>query len=208
MGEEIQARYGIRKAIQGFLVLMVISNTLLAAKVLLHKDRNRETLVPPQIHKSFWVDDEGLDPAYLEQMGGYLLQLRWNRTPLTCAGHKTMFLRYVGAGSYGAQERVLDADCAKLRNLNASQTFTPSGVTPGEDGNSMVFAGSLATYIGDKRTSDLTKRYWVRFGMSGGKLYLDSLREVVGDNVTQFDVDNATHKDTKDDADETAHTAP
>ena len=207
MGEEIQARYGIRKAIQWLLVLMVVSNVLLAAKVLLHKDRNRETLVPPQIHKSFWVDDESLDPAYLEQMGGYLLQLRWNRTPLTCASQRTLFLRYVGAGSYGVQQRVLDADCAKLRDLNASQTFTPGGATPGKDGNSMVFAGSLATYIGDKRTSDLPRRYWVQFGMSGGKLYLDSLREVVGNDVARLDVESAPHKDTKEDADETAQNA-
>lgn len=182
MSEEIAVRYGIRRAIQALLVALLLSNCLLAAKVLLQKDRNRETLVPPQIQKPFWVDDHGLDPNYLDQMAGYLLQLRWNRTPQSCDGNAELLLRYVGAGSLGEMQRTLAADCAKLRELNASQVFTTRGVSfPAGDGKSVVFSGTLSTYIADRRTSELTKHFWLRFGNSGGTLYLDSLREVAAE---------------------------
>ena len=186
MSLEVSTRYGIRKAIQALLVLMVISNLLLAAKVLFHQERNRQTLVPPQIHKPFWVEDGALDPNYIDQMATYLLQLRWNRTPQTCEGNKQLLLRYVGAGSYGEVQRELAADCAKLRNLNASQVFRPAGIEfPKGDSRAVIVTGSLATFIADKRTSELTKRYWVRLGLSGGTVHLDTLRETADDAALQ-----------------------
>ena len=41
----------------------------------------RVIVVPPAVHKSFWVENDRVSAEYLEQMGYFLIQLALNVTP-------------------------------------------------------------------------------------------------------------------------------
>ena len=160
------------------LLLSLALNILVMGTFLLRDRTHRETLVPPTIHKTFWVEDENVDPAYLEQMGVFLLQLILNTTPATSDVSVTTFLKYTGPESYGRLEKVLRAQAAQLKAGAVSTAFYPRAVTvaPGAR-NSIAIGGVLSAFGADKRLPDRAITYILRFRFYGGKLYLSELSE-------------------------------
>ena len=171
------------------LMLSLALNVLVMGTFLLRDKTHRETLVPPTIHKTFWVEDENIDTAYMEQMGVFLLQLILNTTPATSDVSITTFLKYTGPESYGRLERVLRAQAAQLKAGAVSTAFYPRSVTlaPGAK-NSIAIAGVLSTFGADRRLPDRAITYLLRFRFSGGRLYLSELSEMQDGKVDATDL--------------------
>lgn len=173
------------------LLLSMALNVLVMGTFLLRDRTHRETLVPPTIHKTFWVEDENVDPAYLEQMGVFLLQLILNTTPATSDVSVTTFLKYTGPESYGRLEKVLRAQAAQLKAGAVSTAFYPRAVTTAPDAkNAIAISGVLAAFGADKRLPDRAITYILRFRYSGGKLYLSELSEAETNSVSSSDLAN------------------
>jgi conjugal transfer pilus assembly protein TraE len=177
LSDDIGFRTGIKRAFQLFLAGSLLTNLLLAVALTLADRTHRETMVPPEIKKGFWVEDSKVSGDYLEQMGLFLVQLALNNTPVSAEYNARTLLKYVGPASYGEIEKLLLGNAKRLKEDNASTVFAPSQITASEKENAVAFSGVFSTYISDKRVSQVQKDLLVRFGYSGGKVYILEMRE-------------------------------
>lgn len=175
---DIQARLGIKAVLIFGFAASLTCNVLLAIAFAAKSDTHRTTIVPPNITKSFWVEDNAVSPEYLEQMGAYVLNLALNNTPVSAEFNARQLLKIVTPGSYGQLERTLLAGAREMKENAATTVWSPSTATPHTDRNAIVFAGVKTTWIGDKRTSQEQKSYLVRFTYSGGKILLREIAEI------------------------------
>jgi conjugal transfer pilus assembly protein TraE len=56
----------------------LLVNAVLAVLALRSSGRERIVLVPPAIHKTFWVESDRVSAEYLQQMAYFLMQLTLN----------------------------------------------------------------------------------------------------------------------------------
>jgi conjugal transfer pilus assembly protein TraE len=177
LSNDIAFRTGIKSLFQALMFASIATNLLLSVSLVSADRTHRETIVPPEIKKSFWVEDSKVSAEYLEQMGTFLLQLALNNTPVNSEYNAKMLLKYAAPASYGELEKMLLINAKHLKDDNASTMFSPRSVTPNDRDNSIAFSGVLTTFIGDKRVSELQKNYLVKLGYSGGHIYVLELRE-------------------------------
>ena len=177
LSDDIAFRTGIKRAFQLFLAGSLLTNLLLAVALTMADRTHRETMVPPEIKKGFWVEDSKVSGDYLEQMGLFLVQLALNNTPISAEYNARTLLKYVGPASYGEIEKLLLGNAKRLKEDNASTVFAPSQVTASDKENAVAFSGVFSTYISDKRVSQVQKDLLVKFGYSSGKVYILELRE-------------------------------
>jgi len=175
---DIQARLGIKAVLIYGFAGSIACNVLLAAAFAAKDNTHRQTIVPPVITKTFWVEDDAVSPEYLEQMGTYVLQLALNNTPSSAEYNARQLLKYVAPASYGALEKTLLAGARDMKENAATTVWSPSTATPYPEKNAVAFAGVRTTWIGEKRTSQEPKTYLIRFAYSGGRLFVRELSEV------------------------------
>ena len=80
---------------------MPLTLPTLAALALRASGRERVVLLPPAVHKSFWVEQDRVSPEYLEQMGYFLLQLILNVTPQSIDHQSRLLLQYAAPAAAG-----------------------------------------------------------------------------------------------------------
>ena len=177
LSRQFEATTGIGRIIQLLAIVSILVSFILATALFIQVNKShRETLVPPHINKTFWIDGEKVSPEYLEQMGLFVLQLAVNNTPSSVDYNNQVLLRYVAPASYGEMETQLMANARRLKRENASTFFSPRAVTPDETTNSIVFGGVQTTHIGDKRVSEVQEWFLLRFAYNAGRIYLLELR--------------------------------
>ena len=174
---DIAYKSGVSRLVQLLLAVSILSNLLLAVALAMADRTHRETMVPPTIHKTFWVEDSKVSPEYLEEMGFFLLQLSLNNSPVSAENNAKMLLKYVAPQSYGDMERTLLSNAKRLRENNASTMFSARSVTPNPNDNSIVFSGVMTTFIADKRVAEVSQTYIVRLAYSGGRVFVVEMRE-------------------------------
>jgi conjugal transfer pilus assembly protein TraE len=177
LATEIAYRTGITRAAQAAIGFLLLANVCLAFALASADRTHRETMIPPDIHKTFWVEDETVAPEYLEQMGLFLIKLALDNTPSNVDYNAKTLLKYAAPASFGELQKTLLANGRRLAADNASTMFSVRSVTPNAPEKSVAFAGVLTTYIGDKRVSEAPKTYLVRLGYAEGRCYILELRE-------------------------------
>ena len=176
--KELQFRTGINRTVWFFLAASIAANLLLAIMAMSNKNTHRETLVPPSINKTFWVDGDKVSPEYLEQMGKFVLDLALNNTPLNCDTNRVALLKYVGSGSYGPINAQLSANCTLIKQNRLANFFSISTVMVKESERAVIYSGSMTRWLNDRRLPQRSGAYRVKFGYSGGRIYVQDLLEV------------------------------
>lgn len=95
---------GARRATVFLAVLLtgsLLANTVLALLVARFANRERVVLVPPTIHKTFWVNEERASGEYLEQMAYFLMQLNVDVTPQNVDHQARVLMQYAAPAAYG-----------------------------------------------------------------------------------------------------------
>jgi conjugal transfer pilus assembly protein TraE len=177
LSDAIAFRLGISKVVQLLLVGSFVLNIILAVTNVMADRTHRETMVPPEIHKTFWVEDQHVSPEYLEQMGTFLLELALNNSPASAEYNAKMLLKYAAPASYGELEKILLANAKRLKDDNASTVYSPRSISIGEKTNTVVFSGVLSTYIAEKRVSQTQLNYLIKLGYQTGRVYVIEMRE-------------------------------
>lgn len=177
LSEEIEFRSGFKMVFQAILALSLMMNLLLAIGLAKADRTHRETMVPPVIHKTFWVEDDKVSPEYLEEMGLFITQLALNNSPMSIDYNIEKLLKYAAPQSYGELEKTLKVTAVNMKRDASSTVFSVRGVTPNDKDNSVAFSGMLATYIAEKKTSEVPKAYIIKFGYSAGRVYVIEFRE-------------------------------
>jgi conjugal transfer pilus assembly protein TraE len=175
--KELESKAALKKA---WLILLVSSfslNLLLALNLLFADRTHREILVPPEINKTFWVEDKKASSSYLEQMGLFIIRNALDVTPAMYEYQIRQILRYSSPAAYGQLEKQLLAQGKRLTRDNISTFFSITGVGVFEETQTVRFTGQLRTMLADKTVSDTPKVYDVSFGMNNGRVYLLAIKE-------------------------------
>ena len=160
------------------LVGSIAVNLVTAATAYRLVGAERVIVVPPAVHKSFWVENDKVSAEYLEQMGYFLVQLALNVTPQSVDYQSRLLLQYAAPASYGEIKTAMTIVAERLKRDGASTVFSARSLTTDERALKVAIQGSLTTFIGDRRVSDVTKSYLVELQYAAGKLTIKSFKEV------------------------------
>jgi conjugal transfer pilus assembly protein TraE len=171
---------GARRA-SVFLALLLAASMLatavLAVLVVRQSGRERVVLVPPAVHKTFWVEPERASPEYLEQMGYFLAQLTLNVTPQSVEHQSRLLLQYAAPASWGDLRTAMAANAERIKRDGASTVFSPQDLQVDEATQRVGLRGLLTTFISDRRVSEVSKGYAIEFQVEGGRIVLKNFRE-------------------------------
>lgn len=144
----------------------------------------RTILIPPEIHKTVWVDAEKVSNEYLEEMAYYISTLVLTVSPETVKYQGETLLRYAAPEARGALKTAVEMNAAKLAANSASTIFHPSSIAFGNGKNAMkvVITGVLSTFVADKKVEDAQKSFLVDFKYRSGKIFIVNLQEVASND--------------------------
>ena len=169
-----------RRATTFLLVLLVGStlvNLILATFAVRVSGRERIVVVPPSVHKTFWVEADRVSPEYLEEMGYFLMQLILNVTPQSVDHQAKVLLQYAAPAAFGELRTALLAAAERLKRDGAATVFSAQDDIVDERALKVGIRGQLTTFVSDRRVSDLAKGYAIEFQYSAGRLFLKAFRE-------------------------------
>ena len=141
----------------------------------------RTVIVPPGLNKSFWVTSSKASSEYLEQMGSFVAWLILDVSPATIDWKKDALLSYVDPEVYGVMKTRQDLEAERIKRLSASTYFLPQQIVPSEDTQSVVVRGRLRTQINGQETNSDLKAYLVHFHYAGGRIHLQTFKEIPDD---------------------------
>lgn len=176
--KEVEIRTGIKTIFLFLFACSIAANLILSVMASQVKNTHRETIVPPQIDRTFWVDGEKVSPEYIEQMGKYIADLALSNTPLNCDTQKTMLLKYVSPESYGVINTQLNANCKIIKELRLAIYFNITDVITQQGNNAVVFRGVSNRFLGDKRLQNKPAAYRISFAYHAGKTMLRGIEEI------------------------------
>ena len=159
------------------LAASMLATLLLAAHTLRQAGRERVVLVPPALHKTFWVEAERASPEYLEQMGYFLAQLTLNVTPQSVEHQSRLLLQYAAPASWGELRTAMAANADRIKRDGASTVFSPQDLQVDERTQRVGLRGLLTTFISDRRVSEVSKGYAIELQYAGGRIFLKTFRE-------------------------------
>jgi conjugal transfer pilus assembly protein TraE len=176
---------GARRAatlLAALLVASMATNLALAALALATSGRERVVLVPPAVHKTFWVESDRVSAEYLEQMAYFLLQLTLNVTPHSVVHQSQTLLRYADPGTWGELRTTLATSAERIRRDGASTVFAARDIVVDAKNLRVGIRGTLTTFISDRRVSEVARGYAVELGYAQGRLTLKALRETLAND--------------------------
>jgi conjugal transfer pilus assembly protein TraE len=177
---ELETRAGIGRYAQvvNIVLLLVVLGQSFA--LILADRTHRETIVPPTITKSFWVDGENVSPSYLEQMGQFILQLALNRSPQNAESQINELLKYVAPSSYAELKKQLMVEVERQKEDLVSTVFYPGNISVMEETQAVLIEGSLNTWVSDKLVKTENKKYLIKFGYQG-RIYIEEIKDVTNE---------------------------
>ena len=158
----------------GGLVLALLANAGASLSV---AGSERTILVPPEVHKTFWVSDQKVSTEYLQEMAYWYAGLALNVTPHVAEYQKNLFLKYAAPSEYGRLQAEFGARTEFIRKNNASTQFSPQSVMPDEAAMKVALTGVLLTWVGDKKASEKQTTYVVGFRYLNGRLHVSEFKE-------------------------------
>jgi conjugal transfer pilus assembly protein TraE len=159
------------------LAVSMLATLLLAIHTPRQAGRERVVVVPPAIHKTFWVETERVSPEYLEQMGYFLAQLTLNVTPQSVEHQSRLLLQYAAPASWGDLRTAMAANAERIKRDGASTVFSPQDLQVDERTQRVGLRGLLTTFISDRRVSEVSKGYAIELQYAGGRIFLKTFRE-------------------------------
>lgn len=155
----------------------MLANVALAALAMHLADRERVIVVPPEIHKTFWVESGRASAEYLEQMAYFLVQLTLNVTPQSIDHQSRLLLRYAAPAAYGELRSALATAAERVKRDGASTVFSAQDIAVDERAQRVGVRGLLTTFISDRRVSEVSRGYLVELEYAGGRIFLKAFRE-------------------------------
>lgn len=172
---ELQSR---NRRLSFVVVMMALTLLLSMVAIISVIGRDRVVVVPPNLTKSFWVTGAKASPDYLEQMAAFISWLILDVSPGSIDWKSDMLLSYVAPSSYGSLKAQQQLEAERLKRLNASTYFQPQQLVVDEGRQSVVIRGRLRTQINGADTTADLKAYSVAFNFAGGRVHLDSFKEI------------------------------
>ena len=177
MAEDIASARRATSFLVALLVASMLVNLILALFAVRLAGHERIVVVPPGIHKTFWVESDRVSSEYLEQMGYFLMQLTLNVTPQSVDHQAKLLLQYAAPASFGELRTALLAAAERLKRDGASTVFSAQNLVVDERTLRVGVRGQLTTFISDRRVSEVSKAYAIELQYAGGRMFLKAFRE-------------------------------
>ena len=158
----------------GGLVLALLANAGASLSV---AGSERTILVPPEVHKTFWVSGRKVSTEYLQEMAYWYAGLALNVTPRIADYQKDLFLKYAAPSEYGRLQAEYGARIEFIRKNNAATQFSPQSLMTDEAAMKVALTGVLLTWVGDKKASEKQTTYVVGFSYLNGRLHVSEFKE-------------------------------
>ena len=162
------------------LAIGILSVCLMLALLIIFRiaGTERTLVVPPNVTKTFWVEDNKGGSEYLVQMSSFVAYLLLDVTPKSIEWKKDMLLKWCLPDNAGAIKTRQDLEATRLKQLNASTYFQLQQLVPDEESQSVTLTGFLLTQVNGTKTSDVQKTYRAEFAFRGGRVHLKDFKEV------------------------------
>lgn len=171
---------GERQAWRIAAAILLASNLALAAGLAFNAGNERTVIVPPEIHKTFWVENDRVSREYLEEMSVWFAQTGLTVSPDSADYQAQRFLRRTSPRARGALKTRLALEAGRLKRNDASQVFYLSkGIAVDERGMQTAVSGTLVTLIGDKQVKSEDKTFRIRFSMESGEIRVTEFTDEV-----------------------------
>jgi conjugal transfer pilus assembly protein TraE len=133
-------------------------------------------IMPPNIHRGFWVEKGQVSAAYMEEMASFFAHLILDITPKSAPYQRDILLRYVLPEDYGPLLTQLNLDAQRLAKENAATSFevTEIKIMPPL---TIHLWGDLVTFVGQKHISQRRQGFIITLGLKDGRVYLRSFKE-------------------------------
>ena len=177
MAEDIASARRATSFLVALLAGSMLVNLILALFAVRLSGHERIVIVPPSIHKTFWVESDRVSSEYLEQMGYFLMQLTLNVTPQSVDHQAKLLLQYAAPASFGELRTALLAAAERLKRDGASTVFSAQNLVVDERTLRVGVRGQLTTFISDRRVSEVSKAYAIELQYAGGRMFLKAFRE-------------------------------
>jgi conjugal transfer pilus assembly protein TraE len=177
----MQASLGAARRATAILLALLVgsiaANLVLAIFAVRASGQERIVVIPPTVHKTFWVAQDRVSAEYLEQMGYFLMQLILNVTPQSVDHQSRLLLQYASPSAFGELRTQLSTSAERLKRDSAATVFSAQDLSVDEQHLRVGIRGQLSTFVSDRRVSDVVKGYALEFQYSGGRITLKSFRE-------------------------------
>lgn len=172
-----------RKATKNLLVLCLMlslaGNILVGLSLLGTKQTHRETIVPPTIGKSFWVENGKLDPNYLEAMTKYVVDLTENLAPESVELNNKLLKQLLRSNQYAQFETLAQTQERSVKKDRLSQYFVIETLDTNIKELSANIKGKRQTWMFGKLTNEVYAHLSVQFELdAAGRLWLVSVKEI------------------------------
>lgn len=137
----------------------------------------RDTVIPPEVHKTFWVNDETFSPEYLEEMTYFIAGLQLNVTPANIDYQLRQFQKYAAPNAFGRLEVAGKLAAEKIRRESASTLVSAQQIIPDVSNRKGAICGMLSTYVTDKLAGTRQSCWVVDFDYLNGRIHVKDFRE-------------------------------
>jgi len=166
--------------LSGVLLLIVLLQT-----TLLFFKHEKIIISPPELRQSYWVEGNRFSPSYVEETALFLTHLLLDVSEASIIPQGEIILRYVWPESYGDFKKKLLADEKRLKKQQLSLHFKAKTI---EFHAPLILdmQGTLLSYVGSKKISEVQETYRIGFTQRQGRLFLESF-EVIQSNQEKID---------------------
>lgn len=163
----------------GGLVLICIFLALLAFKLV---GSEKTVMVPPEIHKSFWVNEDNMSPDYMDEMASFFAGLELNVTPSNVDYNNSVLLRYADPAVYGQLESDGKVAAEKIKRDSLATRLFIQQIHSDAANRQAAVCGVLDTTVSDKSGGSRQSCWVVGFAYSNGRIYVKHFRETTLQN--------------------------
>lgn len=143
---------------------------------------DRQTMVPPTIDKTFWVNKKRVSPEYLEQMGYFIGQLVLSATPDNVEYQTKVLLQYACPSAYGKLKTDQAVAGNALKRDSISTLFNTRLIQVDEKTLKAALTGTMTTWVSNKKAPDYAKTYLGKFEYQNGRICVADFKETSSDD--------------------------
>lgn len=158
-----------------FVAMMIIA--VFVYKMIL-LDEEWVTLIPPSLEEPMSISKRNPSADQLDKMGWFISESNMTFTPNTLPDQQKKVLMYVYPDYYGEMQKKQQEALEYVVKNNISQIFERRTIKYNPSNLTVVYVGTIQTFVGDKRLDPREVAYRVQFYWNNYKLYIKEAREV------------------------------
>lgn len=140
------------------------------------KKKQTVIVIPPQVTKEFWMEQDRVSPDLIEQTAVFLATMMGNLSPVNAEYNVSTLIRHYlfNRDRQDIREDLL-SQAAYVKKNNITQSFFPSKVTVEENAMQASVEGVSTVTIGAVKASTEKITYRMRFRAKNYRLWVEEL---------------------------------